>query len=163
MRTLVIVVATVVHLLPRPFGVSPIGAMALYSGAFGNGRYAWAVPLIPLTLAALVFGFYQPLVMASVFAGFSLATLAGRRFLAGERTINRYGCAIGAGALIFFVVSNIGNWLAFYPLTVAGLTACFVNGLPFLFQAVLADAAFCFLLFGLHRLLAGYEKHPVVA
>lgn len=68
--------ATVVHLLPHPFGVSPVGAVALYAGAYGGKWSSWLVPLVPLTIAALLTGFYDPVVMAFVFAGFALSTLA---------------------------------------------------------------------------------------
>jgi len=47
-----------------------------------------------------------------------------------------------------------GNWLAFMPLTLAGLLQTYVNGLPFFGQALLVDTAFCFVLFGLHNVMA---------
>ncbi len=156
MNRFVIGLASVLHLVPHPFGVSPVGAMALYAGAHGDKRFSWATPLLPLTVAAALFGFYELLVMVFVFAGFALATLAGRWLQRGKRSYARYGSAIALGAAIFFVVSNFGNWLAFqefYTPGIAGLVQCYVNGLPFFGQAIVADAAYCFVLFGLHKLL----------
>jgi hypothetical protein len=95
--------------------------------------------------------------MTFVFAGFSLSTLAGRWLLSSERNYVRYGTAVAVGATIFFLFSNFSNWLVgYYPPTLAGLIQCFVNGLPYLGQAMLADAAYCFVLFGLH---AAIERH----
>ena len=156
MNKFLVGLVSVLHLVPHPFGVSPVGATALYAGAYGDKRTSWAVPLIPLTLAAILFGLYNLLVMAFVFAGFALATLAGRWLLRAERTYGRYGGAIALGASIFFVVSNLGNWLAFsemYAPGLAGLVQCYINGLPFLGQALIADAFYCFVLFGLHKLI----------
>ena len=151
MNKLLIVLATVIHLAPHPFGVSSIGATALYAGAYGSRRFSWAVPLIPLFIGSLVVGFYDVTVMAFVFGGFALSTFAGRWFLASERNFTRYGAAVAVGASIFFIVSNFAVWLVgMYPPTLAGLMQCYVNGLPYLGQAALADAAYCFVLFGLH-------------
>ena len=163
MNRLVIALATLIHILPHPFGVSSLGATALYSGANGS-RFFWATPLIPLTLAALIFGFYEPLVMIFVFAGFMFSSFAGRWFLRDSRSYGRFASAVTIGAAIFYGVSNLGIWLAgFYPLTAAGLFQCYVNGLPFLGQSMLADAAFCFVLFGAHSALERRQAKTVNA
>lgn len=164
MHKLLIVLATVIHLAPHPFGVSSVGATALYAGAFGPKRFSWAVPLLPLFIASLVSGFYDVTVMAFVFGGFALSTLAGRWFLARERTFTRYGSAIAVGASIFFIVSNFAVWLVgMYPPTFAGLVQCYVQGLAYLGQAALADAAYCFVLFGLHVLIERRQMAVVLA
>ena len=164
MRISIIAIATVIHLLPHPFGVSPVGAVALYAGAHGRGRTAWIVPLVPLALGALLFGAYDPTVMAFVFGGYALATLAGRRFLQRERSDRRYLAAVATGAVIFYLVSNFSIWLVgYYPPTVAGLVECYLMGLPYLGQAMLADAACCFLLFGAHEVLERRHSATVPA
>lgn len=154
MNKLLIVLVTVIHLAPHPFGVSSIGATALYAGAYGPKRYSWVIPMIPLTVAALLFGFYDVTVMAFVYGGFALSTFAGRWFLARKRNYWRYGAAVAVGASIFFLISNFAVWLVgMYPPTWAGLVQCYINGLPYLGQAAIADAAYCFVLFGLHALI----------
>lgn len=155
MKKTVIAVATLIHLLPHPFGVSSVGALALYGGAFGDKRTSWLVPFVPLTLGLLVTGLYSPLVLAFVFAGFALSTLAGRWFLRRARSMGRFGLAVGTGALIFYAISNFAIWwVGYYPPTPAGLAQCYINGLPFLGVAALADAVYSFVLFGLHAWLA---------
>ena len=163
MHKFVLAIATMAHLIPHPFGVSSVGATALYAGAHG-GRFFWATPLIPLTAGAILLGFYDPLVMAFVFGGFMLSTLAGRWLLRRRRSYGRYAAAIATGAVIFYVVSNFAIWLVgYYPPTAAGLAQCYLNGLPFLGQAMVADAAYCFVLFGLHKHLEQREAAPVTA
>jgi len=152
MNKFLIGLVTVLHLVPHPFGVSPVGASALYAGAYGGKSTSWMVPLLPLFIAGLIFGFYDPVVMAFVFGGFALSTLAGRWFLRGERKLTHFGGAVVVGATIFFLLSNFSNWLVgYYPPTPGGLLQCYINGLPYLGQAMLADAAYCFVLFGLHN------------
>ena len=53
MQKLVVALGTLAHLLPHPFGVSSVRALALYSGAFAPARGAWLVPLLPLVIAPI--------------------------------------------------------------------------------------------------------------
>jgi len=154
MNKLVVALAIAAHLLPRSYGVSPVGALALYAGATGTRSAAWLVPVLPVVLGAMLTGTFDPVVMLFVCAGFALSTIAGSAFLSGERSRARYAAAISSGAVIFYLVSNFSMWLAgYYPMTATGLATCYLNGLPWLLQAALADAVFCFLLFGLHTLI----------
>jgi hypothetical protein len=69
----------------------------------------------------------------------------------------------------FFLITNFGMWLfsGFYPLTSAGLAACYVAAIPFFQNTVAADLFYAALLFGgfalaermVPRLRAG-EPHP---
>ena len=152
-RTLLALVS-ILHLLPHPFGVSPLGGAALYAGAYGNPRIAWLVPLIPLFAGDLLIGFYDPTVMLFVYAGFAISAAIGRLVLAARRSPWRFAAAIPAAAVSFYLVSNFSIWLVgMYPPTASGLVSCYVNGLPYLGIAVLADAAYCLLLFGGHALI----------
>jgi len=40
---------------------------------------------------------------------------------------------------LFFVMSNLGVWYFYYPLTWAGLTSCFVLAIPFFVNALAGD------------------------
>lgn len=164
MNRFVLVLASIAHLVPHPFGVSSIGATALYAGAYGDRRISWAVPMILLLIGNAIFGFYDVRVLAFVYAGFALSTFAGRWLLSSERNYLRFGSAIAIGATIFFVVSNFAIWLVgMYPPTIAGLVQCYVNGLPYLGQAAVADAVYCFVLFGLHAWIERRQPDPAVA
>ncbi|MEM8816137.1 MAG: DUF6580 family putative transport protein [Pseudomonadota bacterium] len=153
MKLIIVALATVIHLLPHPFGVSSVGALALYSGASERSALRWFVPLVPLSLGLALTGLYDLRVLTAVLAGFVLATCAGRFFLSARRSLKRFAGAVATGAFIFYALSNFGVWLAFYPRDLSGLIACYVNGLPYLGQAMLADAMYCFVLFGLHAAL----------
>ncbi|MCH9693076.1 MAG: hypothetical protein K0U72_01050 [Gammaproteobacteria bacterium] len=154
MKKLLVALASIFHFVPHPFGVSPIAATALYAGAYGERRSYWLVALIPLFVGHLLTGFFDPVVMAFVYAGFVLCAMVGRAMLRSDRSRSRIGTAVLVQATVFFLVSNFSIWLVgMYPPTAAGLLQCYVNGLPFLAQAVLVDSAYCFVIFGLHHLL----------
>ncbi len=154
MNKWVIGIATSIHLIPHAFGVSPVGAAALYAGAHGRSHYSLLTPILILLVGNMIFGFYDPTVLAFVYAGFGLSALAGRWILSRKQNYPRYFVAISVGASLFYLMSNFAVWLVgYYPATTAGLVACYLNGLPYLGQALLVDAAFCFILFGLHHVL----------
>lgn len=164
MKLFVIAVASVLHLAPHPFGVSTVGAVAIYGGAKASWKAAWLVPLILLLMGNLVFGFYDLTVMAFVYAGFALSALTARFILHSVQSVPRYGLAIATGAFLFFLISNFAVWLVgMYPPTTAGLVTCYINGLPYLGAALLADGFYTMLLLGLHRMLDRQRLMPAIA
>jgi len=162
MNKFVLALATVIHLLPHPFGVSTIGALAVYGGARGNGVMACITPLIPLLIGNFIFGFYEPTVLLFVYIGFGVSALAARFILRKNQNGRRYTLAVSTGAVLFFLISNFSIWLAgMYPPTAAGLATCYLNGLPYLGAAVLADGMYSLLLFNLHDALERRRLSPV--
>jgi hypothetical protein len=156
--------ATVIHLLPHPFGVSTIGALAVYGGARSNRVMACITPLVPLLIGNLIFGFYEPGILLFVYVGFGASALAARFVLREKQNGRRYTLAVGTGAVVFFLVSNFSVWLAgMYPPTAAGLATCYLNGLPYLGVAVLADGFYSLLLFNLHNVIERRPLTPVTA
>jgi hypothetical protein len=49
-------------------------------------------------------------------------------------------------SVIFFIVSNFGVWLLYYPQTLEGLIQCYALAIPFFFNTVLGDLIFSALL-----------------
>jgi hypothetical protein len=162
-----IVAAAALRLVPHPPNFSPIDAMALFSGAYLGRRWvAFAAPLAALFLSDLVLGFYHG--MATVYATVALIVAIGWS-LSSRRSPLRIAGAAVAGSVTFFLITNFGMWLfsGFYPLTSAGLAACYVAAIPFFQNTVAGDLFYAALLFGgfalaermLPRLRAG-EPHP---
>ena len=60
-----------------------------------------------------------------------------------------------AGSVTFFALTNFGMWLfsGFYPLTPAGLAACYVAAIPFFQNTVVGDLFYAGVLFGGFALL----------
>lgn len=140
--------AAVARLIPHAWNFTPVGAVGLFAGAHCKPRHAWYVPLVVLLLTDFVLGFYDPIVVASVYLGFLVAPLIGRLMLANRRSVMRVGAAVWISATAFFVISNFGVWLVSYPLTVSGLIQCYSLALPFYGAALVGDALYATVFFG---------------
>ena len=143
-----ILVAAILRLVPHPPNFTPIGAMALFSGAYlGRRAIAFAAPLGALLLSDLVLGFYHG--QATVYFSVALIVMIGIVALSRVSPL-RIGAAAILSSVLFFVITNLGVWLftGFYPRTLAGLEACYVAAIPFFQNTVAGDLFYATLLFG---------------
>jgi len=169
LAAVIIILAAVVRIVPHPWNFTPIGAMALFSGAmFRDRRIAFLFPLVALFAGDLFVGLHR--LIPVVYASFLLSVLIGT-LLANRRSISRIGGAVFLGALQFFLVTNFAVWQLFgtYPHTPAGLAACYIAGLPFFGNALAGDALYATIFFGAFALAEHFfrafrlESSPVRA
>jgi hypothetical protein len=143
-----IAAAAALRLVPHPPNFTPLGAMALFSGAYlGRRGLAFVAPLAALFLSDLVLGFYHG--MGTVY--FSVALIVVLGSLALRRTSPlRVGIAAVSSSVLFFIVTNFGMWLfsGFYPQNLGGLEACYVAAIPFFQNTLAGDLFYATLLFG---------------
>ena len=143
-----IAAAAALRLIPHPPNFSPIDAMALFSGAYLARRWAsFVAPFAALLLSDAVLGFYHG--MATVYAAVALIVMIGW-WVSSRRTPIRIAVAAVTSSVLFFVITNFGMWLfsGFYPLTTAGLAACYTAAIPFFQNTVAGDLFYAALLFG---------------
>ena len=143
-----IVVAAALRLAPHPPNFTPIGAMALFSGAYlGRKALAFVAPLGALLLSDLVLGFYHG--QATVYFSVALIVMIGMATLT-RRTALRIGAAALLSSILFFLVTNLGMWAfsGIYPRTATGLEACFIAAIPFFQNTIAGDLFYATLLFG---------------
>ena len=148
-----IVAAAALRLVPHPPNFTPIGAMALFGAAqLGRRPLAFAAPLGALLLSDLVLGFYSGMLIQ--YLAVALIVLLGWAILSRVTAI-RVGSAAVASSVLFFVLTNFGVWLmsGMYPLSLAGLAACFAAAIPFFQNTLAGDLFFSGLLFGGFALL----------
>jgi hypothetical protein len=148
-----ILVAAALRLVPHWPNFTPIGAMALFGGAyFGRRVLAFAAPLGALLVSDLILGFHAG--MPFVYGSVALIVLLGWA-IARRITPVTVAAAAVASSVLFFAVTNFGTWLSsgMYPPTRAGLTACYVAAIPFFQNTLAGDLAFSALLFGGFALL----------
>jgi len=146
----IIALAAALRIVPHPWNFTPVGAMALFSGALiKDRRLAFSFPLLALFAGDLFIGFYKLSVMLMVYASFLLSVLIGR-WLRDRRTITGISLATLLGAIQFFLVTNFAVWwlLNSYPKTAAGLGACYLAGLPLFWNTLAGDAFYVTLFFG---------------
>ncbi len=143
-----VVLAAISRVVPHPWNVTPVAAMALFSGAhFTDKRAAFFVPLVALLMSDIVLGFYST--MPVVYACFALTVLIGRQ-LRDNKTVALVGGASIASSLMFFVVTNFACWLTMpvYTKDLFGFTSCYAQALPFFRNTVAGDLIFTAVLFG---------------
>ena len=171
-----IVLAAALRLAPHPWNFTPVGALALFSGAMvRDRRLAFLFPLLVMFATDAVIGFNK--LSPLVYASFVLSVLIGRAVVgarfslpanagASPRTkrdsepedsarakkyaLPRIGGATFLGSLQFFLITNFGVWafLNSYPRTGAGLAACYIAGVPLFWNTLAGDAVYTTLLFG---------------
>ncbi len=143
-----ILLAAALRIAPHPWNFTPIGAMALFSGALlKNRRLAFFFPLLALFLGDIFIGFHK--LIPIVYASFLINVAIGL-WLRDRRTVTRISLATLLGAIQFFLVTNFAVWwlLNSYPKTTSGLAACYLAGIPFFWNTLAGDAAYAFLFFG---------------
>lgn len=143
-----IVLAAALRIAPHPWNLTPVGAMALFSGAMvRDRRLAFLFPLLALFAGDLFIAIHE--LIPVVYASFLVNVLIGR-FLKDKRTVARIGGATFLAALQFFVVTNFATWayLGSFPHTTAGLVACYVKGIPLFWNTLAGDSLYAALLFG---------------
>jgi hypothetical protein len=162
-----IILAAVIRIVPHPWNLAPVGAMALFSGAVIRNRLlAFVVPLLGLLAGDLFIGFHilMPVVYASFLVSFVIGSLLRER-----RTIPAIGGAVFLGAIQFFLITNFGVWMILksYPRTFSGLVACYVAGLPYFWNTLAGDAFFSVVFFGAlylaERSYGGASEHSAAA
>ncbi|HWF12710.1 MAG TPA: DUF6580 family putative transport protein [Candidatus Acidoferrales bacterium] len=145
----IVVAAAVLRIVPHPLNFAPIGALALFSGAyFSSKRAGVAVPLLSLLAGDFFVGFHR--LVPYVYASFVLSVVIGF-WLRRKKSVSRVGAATLAGAIQFFLVTNFAVWVTStgsYPKNLGGLITCYIAGVPFFWNTLAGDAFYIALLFG---------------
>jgi len=148
-----VLAAAASRLVPHPWNLTSIAAMALFGGAyFQDRRLAFAVPLGALFLSDLVLGLYSG--MGVVYGSFALIVGIGLWLRPRRRPALIAGAAL-TSSVLFFILTNFGVWASglLYPKTWAGLVACYTAALPFFRNGLEGDLLYTLILFGGFALL----------
>jgi len=144
----IIALAAALRIAPHPWNFTPVGAVALFSGAvIRDRRLAFFFPILTLFVGDIFIGLHR--LVPVVYASFLVSVAIGF-WLRDRRSVGRVTAATLLGAIQFFLVTNFGVW-AFglsYPRNSAGLLACYVAGIPFFWNTLAGDAVYAALLFG---------------
>jgi hypothetical protein len=159
----IVVAAAFSRLVPHPPNVTPIAAMALFGGAYvANRKLAYLLPLAAMLLSDVVLGYTvygtsvltsQPVVYACI-----VATAAMGRLIRDKRSALQVSRVTLASSVMFYAVTNFAVWASgsLYPMSWAGLAACYAAAMPFFRNSLLGDMGFAAALFGGFALLETY-------
>ncbi len=156
-----LLLAALSRLLPHPDNFAPIGAIALFGGCYiKNKRLAFFIPMAIMFFTDLMIqifysnGFHP--IMLWVYASFAIITCLGF-FLRGREQRQTIMVASLTGSIIFFVVTNFGQWATgYYGFENGSLTRCFVEAIPFFRGTIMGDLFYNLVLFGVFALIKAY-------
>lgn len=166
-----VLIAAFSRILPHPwFGFTAVGASLL---VFGARRSPKLFILPVLALAAVdyyltVFAYNYPFHIQDylvTWAWYLGACWMGYAFLHTKTNTARVVGAALSSATSFFLISNFAVWAGsvIYPHTAGGLATCYLVGLPFYGNDVLATTLLTSAVFGLpvlaHRLAEEWQRH----
>ena len=156
------VLGLVSHLIPHGMGFSTVGALSMLAAAYLPKQVAAIPVLITVVAADLMIGGYGWLAMAFVYLAYVAALFAVAPIL------NRIGvstvlASAVVNAVVFYLISNVSQVILFYPATLGGWIACYVDGLPFLLRGILANIVFGGLAFGAVALVKQIYAHRLAS
>ena len=148
--------------MPSMANFSPVGAMALFGGAYFAKKYwAYIVPMIALWLSNLVLNnvFYTKYYPTfsfgfelAVFVSFALVVAIGMVVLKKVNLTNLLIANV-LGTIGFFLISNFFVWAGgkMYPQTMEGFVACYTMALPFLKNTLTSNLLYSAVMFGVYE------------
>ena len=150
----IILLAVVTRLIPHAPNFSPIGGLALFSGANFKNKFSFLIPILAMIISDIFLGFHKTI--PYVYLSFFIIFLIGR-------SIKNYKwksllSASLISSIIFFIITNFGVWLNFnmYPKTVDGLIQCYIMGIPFFRNTLISDLFYSFSFFYGYRFLSNF-------
>lgn len=146
---ILIIFGFLMRLVPHVPNVAPIAAIALFAGVYLNKRIVPWVPLVIMIASDLIIGLHD--VVLYTWGSFILVGFMGVWLRQHKSPAGIFAATI-CSALLFFVITNFGVWLAWYPKTLEGFYACYMNALPFLRNTMAGNIIFGAVLFGLYEL-----------
>jgi hypothetical protein len=141
------------RLVPHPWNFTPIMAIGLFAGSHGKKTSTGVLAtLFALVLSDAVLGFYPG--FWYVYGAALIPVLLGR-LIRNRSGAGAIATVALASSLSFFLITNFMVWATdqLYPHTMAGLSACYLAGIPFYRNQVLGDAVYTIAIFGGYAIL----------
>lgn len=166
---LLIVIASIYRVMPRPFGFAPQWAMAIFAGAIIKDRkFSFLLPLLSMFVSDALYeilyrtgagnipGFYPGQITNYIL--FAAMTVFG--FLITRISFKQILLASILAPTAFFLLSNFFVWFSnspdagwARPKTFNGLLLCYNDGLPFYQWSIAATLIFSAVIFGSYYFL----------
>ena len=154
----------------RPMGFAPQIAMAIFAGSISKDkRFAFLFPVISMLISDILYQVLYTQGLSSIKGFYGgqwvnyllIASVTFIGFFINKNKISQIVAGSLAGAIFYFILSNLLNWIGGgldinnqpYPKTVDGLISCYVAALPFFKWSVLSTLLFNGLFFGSFYLL----------
>jgi uncharacterized protein DUF6580 len=150
---------------------SPVGAMAIFGGAYFNKRWkAIIFPLLMLFLSDVVlqltvFKKYGSGVLYGgwywVYGSLGVITIVSRWILT-KITVNRFLVSVIVCVLIHWIITDLGVWIGStrYPQSLNGFVICLENAIPYEYRFLAGTLLYGISLFAIFEWMK--RKYPVL-
>lgn len=147
-----VILGALARVIPHLPNATPIGAIALFGGAYLPKGQAIVVPLLGMAIADFFLGSHSTILW--VYGSFFLISLVGI-YLRERVSVRNVFLASAFSSLIFFLITNFGVWFStsMYTKDLFGLGQSYFMGLPFLRNTLVGDLFYSGALFGVYYLL----------
>ena len=155
-----VVLGVFARFIPHAWNFTPVLAIALFAGVYLKRSQAVLLPLALMMVSDIFLGLHPMLFFT--WGSVVLIALIGVQIRKNNSSRNVFIGAL-ASAVLFFIVTNFGAWLAYYPLTWKGFVACYVLAVPFFRSTLASTFLYTVVLFGGYEFLAGRIKNTRLA
>lgn len=178
----IIFTAALLRLFPHVPNFAPVGAMALFGGAYLGKKYAFGIVLLTLLISDYLLLYIHPFSSQL----FTFSRIYPLTALIHSTTIYVYGSFllnVGIGmwlkkhlssenillasissSLLFFFITNFGVWASgSYVRNITGLWESYIMGLPFLRATVFGDLFYNGLFFSSYYVATKVIKYKKIA
>ncbi|MBF0215426.1 MAG: hypothetical protein HQL30_00365 [Candidatus Omnitrophica bacterium] len=145
---LLIMLGLVMRVMPHAPNFTPVVAIALFAGVYLNKKVVPWVPLAIMAVSDLIIGMHD--VVLFTWGAFLLIGFLGM-WLSKHKSPSSVLISGIMSAVIFFIISNFGVWLVWYPLSIEGFVTCYVKAIPFMRDTLTSTLVYSAVLFGLYE------------
>jgi hypothetical protein len=146
--------------VPHEPNFTPVLALALFGGVYLKRSQALLLPLALMMVSDLFLGLHP--VIGFTWGSIFLISCMGL-WIRKSQSMTRMVAGSLASAVLFFVVTNFGCWIAYYPHTWEGFSSCYALAVPFFRGTLLSTLLYTVVLFGGYELLASQIKKTRLA
>lgn len=158
-----IAIAAGLRLLPHAPNFAPIGALALFGGAYLKKHWSYVLPIGAMIASDLLIGLYNFKIMAAVYLSFILIVFLGTLARQQKSAAKIIGLTL-TGSIVFFFITNFAVWALtpMYPQTISGLASCFIAALPFFKNTLLGDLFYVGIFFGSFEIISFLVRKQII-
>ena len=159
--TALLLIGVLSRLIPHTMNFTPIGAFALFGGAYiKDKKLAFILPMALMLFSDVLLqitsgaGIHDQMIW--VYGSMALTTLLGI-YIRGNIKASTILVGSLLGSLSFFILTNFGVWaLGYYGHTASGLAQCYIMAIPFFKGTLLGDLFYNTAFFGSYALITRY-------
>jgi len=157
-----VLMAVILRFLPHLPNFTPVAAIALFGGVYFSRKIALILPITAMFISDIFIGFYEPLIMLSVYGSFVLCVLLGFWLKKHKNWFTVLGSAFTC-SLMFFVITNFAVWAfsPWYAKTLSGLVQCYLMATPFFRNTLLGDLFYASVFFGAYEMVELWVKNRI--